>query len=104
MDYIYFKEKWKGFVTVMSPVIYSEKSASLQREFGRFFIDQRCAGCKNCFSLAPANISFQSVVNRCSVLHQPLSDEELTLLKKAYSQCPYKAFHDKADFIEEGMD
>jgi ferredoxin len=88
----------------MSPGIYVERSVSLQREFGSFFIDQRCAGCRNCFLLAPTNISFQSVINRCSVLHQPLSDDELLLLKKAYTQCPYKAFHDKADLIEEGLD
>jgi ferredoxin len=73
-------------------------------ELGRFFIDQNCAGCKNCFSLAPSNIEFLSMTKRCSIVMQPMSDEELSILNKAYHQCPQHAFHDKADLMIEGMD
>ena len=87
----------------MTP-IYKEEPALTRRELGRFFIDQNCAGCRNCFSLAPSNIGFLSMVQRCSVIYQPMSTEELQILERAYLQCPTKAFHDKADIIELGMD
>ena len=73
-------------------------------ELGRFFIDQNCAGCRNCFSLAPGNIGFLSLVKRCAIIYQPMSREDLEILKKAYTQCPTKALHDKADIICKGMD
>ncbi len=80
------------------------QSTISRRELGRFFIDQKCAGCRNCFSLAPGNIGFLSLAQRCSIMYQPLTVEDLEILKKAYAQCPTKALHDKADIIYEGMD
>jgi ferredoxin len=81
------------------------KNPKLSRQkLGRFFIDQHCAGCRNCFSLAPGNIGFLSMVQRCSIIYQPMNDEELAVLQRAYLQCPSKAFHDKADILEQGMD
>ena len=84
--------------------IYTDDPVVTRRELGRFFIDQHCAGCRNCFSLAPSNIGFLSMVQRCSVIYQPMTKEEMEILTTAYAQCPSKAFHDKADIIEQGMD
>lgn len=85
-------------------VLTNIQSNISRRELGRFFIDQNCAGCRNCFSLAPGNIGFLSLVQRCSIIYQPMTIEDLEILKKAYVQCPTKALHDKADIIYEGMD
>lgn len=75
-----------------------------RKDLGRFFIAQNCAGCKNCFSLAPSNIEFLSMTKRCSIVHQPMSEEELEILNRAYQQCPHQAFQDKADILTQGMD
>ncbi len=88
----------------MIPNVPIRNTILSRNELGRFFIDQNCAGCKNCFSLAPSNIEFISMAKRCSVVLQPMSDEELAILNKAYQQCPQHAFHDKADVLVEGMD
>lgn len=84
--------------------VYTEDSKRSRKQLGRFFIDQNCAGCRNCFSLAPGNVGFLSLIQRCSIIYQPITEEELAMLQQAYLQCPSKAFHDKADILEQGMD
>ena len=83
----------------------SQPSAPVSRtELGRFFIGANCEGCKTCFSLAPSNITFLDIAQKCTVTHQPMTKKEMEVLTKAYYACPHNAFHDKADVRAEGMD
>lgn len=54
---------------------------------GRFYVDSSCIDCDQCRAIAPDFFGRDSDAGTSFVLRQPLTEEEITLVQEAATNC-----------------